>query len=113
VLAGPAAIEDSLPSAGCIALLLAIVIASYRQTVRAYPGGGGAYNVAHQNLGIGAGLIARCLLHLQRTGTAETVPAVREDAVATDCRPPTRLLDGICAIKCSRSSSFGASALRP
>ena len=62
VLAGPAAIKYSLPIAGCIALLLAIVIASYRQTVRAYPSGGGAYIVAHENLGIGAGLIAASAL---------------------------------------------------
>ena len=34
-----------------IALLLAIVVVSYRQTVMAYPGGGGAYIVAKENLG--------------------------------------------------------------
>ncbi|MDQ3815029.1 MAG: amino acid permease, partial [Armatimonadota bacterium] len=34
-----------------IALLLAIVVTSYRQTVMAYPGGGGAYIVARDNLG--------------------------------------------------------------
>jgi hypothetical protein len=42
ILAGPTAMKYSLPIAGIIVLLLAIVIASYRQTVRAYPGGGGA-----------------------------------------------------------------------
>ncbi len=34
-----------------IALLLAIVVISYRQTVMAYPGGGGAYIVSKENLG--------------------------------------------------------------
>lgn len=41
-----------------IALLLAIVATSYRQTIHAYPSGGGAYIVAKENLGITPGLIA-------------------------------------------------------
>src|SRR3954471_6588888 len=41
-----------------IAILLAIVTVSYRQTIHAYPTGGGAYIVAKENLGTTAGLIA-------------------------------------------------------
>ena len=41
-----------------IALLLAIVAASYRQTIHAYPSGGGAYIVAKENLGTTPGLVA-------------------------------------------------------
>jgi amino acid transporter len=41
-----------------IAVLLAIVATSYRQTIHAYPSGGGAYIVAKENLGITPGLIA-------------------------------------------------------
>jgi amino acid transporter len=41
-----------------IAILLALVAASYRQTIHAYPSGGGAYIVAKENLGITPGLIA-------------------------------------------------------
>lgn len=41
-----------------IAILLAIVAASYRQTIHAYPSGGGAYIVAKENLGTNAGLVA-------------------------------------------------------
>src|ERR1043165_8630471 len=41
-----------------IAVLLAIVATSYRQTIHAYPSGGGAYIVAKENLGTTAGLIA-------------------------------------------------------
>src|ERR1043165_2376846 len=41
-----------------IAVLLAIVAISYRQTIHAYPSGGGAYIVAKENLGTTAGLIA-------------------------------------------------------
>ena len=39
-------------------LLLTTVIVSYRQTVRAYPQGGGAYRVSKENLGVLAGLTA-------------------------------------------------------
>ena len=45
-----------------IAALLAVVIASYRQTCRAYPNGGGAYAVASANLGQSAGLVAASAL---------------------------------------------------
>jgi amino acid transporter len=41
-----------------IAVLLGIVATSYRQTIHAYPSGGGAYIVAKENLGTTAGLIA-------------------------------------------------------
>jgi amino acid transporter len=41
-----------------IAALLAIVAISYRQTIHAYPSGGGAYIVAKENLGTNAGLVA-------------------------------------------------------
>jgi len=41
----------SLPIAVAIILLLAIVV-SYRQTIRAYPQGGGSYIVARENLGV-------------------------------------------------------------
>lgn len=48
----------SLPIAIAIVVLLAIVILSYRQTIRAYPQGGGSYIVARGNLGLLPGLIA-------------------------------------------------------
>jgi amino acid transporter len=51
VLAGAAALSYSLPIGLGIAALLAIVITSYRQTVAAYPQGGGAYLVSKDNLG--------------------------------------------------------------
>jgi len=41
-----------------IAILLAIVATSYRQTIHAYPSGGGAYIVAKENLGTTPGLVA-------------------------------------------------------
>lgn len=41
-----------------IGVLLVIVAISYRQTIHAYPSGGGAYIVAKENIGINAGLVA-------------------------------------------------------
>lgn len=57
-LAGTGAFSNALPIAAVIGLLLAIVVLSYRQTIRAYPSGGGAYTVAHENLGREAGITA-------------------------------------------------------
>jgi amino acid transporter len=58
VLAGSGALSGALPITMVIVLLLAIVTLSYRQTIKAYPSGGGAYTVAHENLGEGPGLLA-------------------------------------------------------
>jgi amino acid transporter len=58
VLAGTGALNYSLPLVACIIALLGIVVTSYRQTIKAYPTGGGAYIVGHENLGPTAGLTA-------------------------------------------------------
>src|SRR5438132_88032 len=58
VAAGTEALELKIPIALAIAALLAVVVASYRQTVRAYPRGGGSYIVARENLGTISGLVA-------------------------------------------------------
>ena len=47
-----------LPITVAICVLLGIVCLSYRQTIAAYPSGGGSYTVAHENLGEHAGLLA-------------------------------------------------------
>lgn len=47
-----------IPISIAVAALLVLVVASYRQTVRAYPGGGGSYVVASENLGRVPGLVA-------------------------------------------------------
>jgi len=56
--AGVAALSFRLPVALAIVALLAIVVTSYRQTVKAYPRGGGSYIVARENLGTIPGLTA-------------------------------------------------------
>src|SRR3989337_680481 len=45
VLAGSGSLTNALPIAAVIGLVLAIVAISYRQTIMAYPSGGGAYTV--------------------------------------------------------------------
>jgi amino acid transporter len=62
ILAGTVALSYSLPIAIAIAILIAIVVSSYRQTIRAYPQGGGAYIVSKDNLGTTAGLVAGAAL---------------------------------------------------
>jgi amino acid transporter len=48
--------------AAAVVLLLIVVVASYRQLIKAYPSGGGDYEVAHKNLGEKAGLIVASAL---------------------------------------------------
>jgi amino acid transporter len=50
------------PLLACVALLLFIVFASYLQTIAAYPGGGGSFTVAKENLGPLSGLVAAAAL---------------------------------------------------
>lgn len=52
------AFRQVVPISIGIAILLVIVAISYRQTIHAYPSGGGAYIVAKENLGTNAGLVA-------------------------------------------------------
>jgi amino acid transporter len=59
---GAAGIRYIVPISTCIIVLLSIVYFSYRQTIEAYPGGGGSYTVAHENLGQRAGLLAAAAL---------------------------------------------------
>jgi len=51
-------IDTLIPIAVAVALLLAIVVSSYRQTIFAYPSGGGSYIVSRENLGENPSLIA-------------------------------------------------------
>ena len=62
LLAGTVGTRLDLPIALAITALLAIVAVSYRQTIFAYPRGGGSYTVARENLGAGAGLVAAAAL---------------------------------------------------
>src|SRR3954452_7009773 len=69
VVAGVGAFVYAIPMSLVIATLLAIVAFSYRQTIHAYPTGGGAYIVAKENIGPMAGLIAAASLLVDYTLT--------------------------------------------
>jgi amino acid transporter len=67
---GAAGIAYMLPISASIIALLTIVYFSYRQTIEAYPTGGGSYTVARQNLGLMAGLLAAAALMIDYVLTA-------------------------------------------
>ncbi len=60
--AGPQYLQWVVPLSFLIVGLLFVVTFSYRQTIRAYPNGGGSYIVAHANLGVLPGLVAAASL---------------------------------------------------
>lgn len=61
-LAGAVGLQFTLPISGAILLVLVFVTLSYRQTIQAYPSGGGSYIVSKENLSVGAGLLAASAL---------------------------------------------------
>ncbi len=61
---GAAGVAYVGPISALIVILLLVVYVSYRQTILAYPGGGGSYTVARENLGQTAGLFAAAALML-------------------------------------------------
>jgi amino acid transporter len=63
-LAGVAYFTSSLWITGIIVTMLVVLLFSYRQTIFAYPNGGGAYIVARDNLGEGAAQVAGCALQI-------------------------------------------------
>lgn len=67
---GAAGISYIVPITISIVILLLIVYVSYRQTIEAYPQGGGSYTVAGENLGRFAGLLAATALMIDYVLTA-------------------------------------------
>ncbi|CAN5667484.1 APC family permease [soil metagenome] len=68
-LRGLEALEFLIPIAIIVVILLAIVITSYRQTIHAYPNGGGSYVVSRENLGVTPSLVAGASLLVDYTLT--------------------------------------------
>jgi amino acid transporter len=64
---GAAAIGYLVPISIVVVALLVVVVASYRQTIRAYPGGGGSYIVSRENLGELPALVAGASLLVDYT----------------------------------------------
>ena len=81
--AGLGALPLVFPLSGAVAVLLAIVIVSYRQIVRAYPGGGGAYVVAHENLGMYPGLTVAASLLIDYVLTVAVSITAGTDAIVS------------------------------
>ena len=81
ILAGVAALSLTLPVTAAVTVLLVMVAASYRQTIRAYPSGGGSYIVAHENLGVLPGLVAAGALLVDYVLTVAVSVAAGVDAL--------------------------------
>ncbi len=100
LLAGAAALALSVPIGLAIVVLVAIVAASYRQTIRAYPQGGGAYIVVKDNLGTFPGLIAGAALLIDYLLTVAVSVAAGVAAI-TSALPwllPYRVVLGVVAV---------------
>jgi amino acid transporter len=67
---GAAGVAYIVPISVSIIILLGIVYFSYRQTIMAYPQGGGSYTVANENLGVWPGLLAAASLMVDYVLTA-------------------------------------------
>ena len=67
---GAAGLDHVVPITAAIVALLAVVFVSYLQTIEAYPGGGGSYTVARENLGETAALLAASALMIDYVLTA-------------------------------------------
>ena len=67
---GAAGVAFIVPISISIIMLLGIVYVSYRQTIMAYPRGGGSYTVANENLGVWPGLLAAASLMVDYVLTA-------------------------------------------
>ena len=61
-IAGMAALENLIPIALIVTVILAIVVTSYREVINAYPDGGGSYIVSKDNLGVTPSLVAAASL---------------------------------------------------
>jgi amino acid transporter len=92
---GVIGIQHLIPIVSAVLILLGIVFFSYRQTIAAYPSGGGSYTVASENLGTGAGLVAAAALMIDYILTAAVGITAGVGAVVSDqpwLQPHTMLL---------------------
>jgi amino acid transporter len=82
-LVSATALSLVVPISLAVAFLLAVVIISYRQIVRAYPGGGGAYVVAYENLGLYPGLVVGAALLIDYVLTVAVSITAGADAIVS------------------------------
>ena len=86
-VAGMAALDYLVPISLVVIALLAIVTASYRQTLYAYPSGGGSYIVSRENLGTGTSLVAAAALMVDYTLTVSVSIAAGVAAITSAIAP--------------------------
>ena len=81
--AGTAALSASLPIAIAIAVLVGVVVTSFRQSILAYPKGGGVYVVTRENLGRYPSLVAGAALLIDYVLTVAVSTAAGIDAITS------------------------------
>jgi amino acid transporter len=80
---GFAAVWYSIPISLAVLGLLLVLVLSYRQTIFAYPAGGGAYIVAKDNLGVSTGLLAGGSLLVDYILTVAVSSSAGTDAITS------------------------------
>jgi amino acid transporter len=86
-VAGMVALGYLVPISLLVVLLLVIVVASYRQTLYAYPNGGGSYIVSRENLGTNPSLVAAASLLVDYTLTVSVSIAAGVAAIVSAVAP--------------------------
>ena len=92
---GVAYLSLSRPIAACVAVLLVVVVASYRQTCYAYPNGGGAFVVSQENIGRSASLVAASALLVDYVMTVAVSVVAGVVAITSAAPSLTHLAVGI------------------
>src|SRR5437773_10783381 len=82
-----AALGYLVPISLLVVALLAIVVLSYRQTLYAYPNGGGSYIVSRENLGTNPSLVAAASLLVDYTLTVSVSVAAGVAAITSATAP--------------------------
>jgi amino acid transporter len=95
---GIASVLHIVPIISAILILLIIVFFSYRQTIAAYPNGGGSYTVATENLGTGAGLLAAAALMIDYILTAAVGISAGVTALTSAVQPLQRYTLELCLL---------------
>src|SRR5271155_2074616 len=81
-------VKEIVPISAAILTLLVIIYFSYRQTIEAYPQGGGSFTVASENLGDGMGLLAAAALMIDYVLTAAVGISAGGGALLSAPPPP-------------------------
>ena len=98
MLAGAVALNLAFPIAVAIGVLIAIVVSSYRQTILAYPTGGGSYVVTRENLGRYPSLVAGAALMVDYVLTVAVSVAAGIAAITSAIRPLYPYRVSLCVI---------------